>query len=155
MTYNREKSERIQPMLMFFFSLFFFFRNTSQVKSVSKDTVSYSEDFEEEKSIPLTETDAYQKMLNSMKITDEEDDIEEDFLEETMSEANTSGHQRHHGETSGVKPTKSGPKLSLFSSGEVDDLGGTLSQDGGLSASWKSSGASLSPPLSPDLDTGG
>jgi hypothetical protein len=42
--------------------------------------LSYSEDFEDEKSIPLTQSAAYQKMLSAVDVSDEEDDLEEDFL---------------------------------------------------------------------------
>ena len=42
--------------------------------------MSYSEDFEDEKSIPLTQSAAYQKMLSAVDVSDEEDDLEEDFL---------------------------------------------------------------------------
>ena len=43
--------------------------------------MSYSEDFEDEKSIPLTQSAAYQKMLNTVDVSDEDEDLERDFLE--------------------------------------------------------------------------
>lgn len=51
-----------------------------------------------------------------------------------------------------AKSSKSKPTLSLFSSGERDDFGNSFGKenDGVLSGSWKSSVASLSPPLSTD-----
>lgn len=84
-----------------------------------------------------------------------------------MSEANTTAQSSHNmfqtlqdsGKISQVKlpvkSSKSKPTLSLFSSGERDDFGGSFGNDGVgvLSPSWKSSEESLSPPLSPD--TGG
>ena len=81
-----------------------------------------------------------------------------------MSEANTTAQSTHTMpqtfQDSGkanlpVKSSKSKPTLSLFSSGERDDFGGSIGNDGvGVpSPSWKSSEGSLSPPLSPD--TGG
>ena len=50
-------------------------------ESKTKDSVSYSEDFEDEKSIPLTQSAAYQKMLNTVDVSDEDEDLERDFLE--------------------------------------------------------------------------
>ena len=52
-------------------------------------------------------------------------------------------------------PAQSKPTLSLFSSGERDDFGNSFGNEGVgvLSASWKSSEGSLSPPLS--SETGG
>ena len=43
--------------------------------------LSYSEDFEDEKSIPLTQSAAYQKMLSTVDVSDEGEDLEDDFLE--------------------------------------------------------------------------
>lgn len=43
--------------------------------------MSYSEDFEDEKSIPLTQSAAYQKMLSTVDVSDEDEDLERDFLE--------------------------------------------------------------------------
>ena len=42
--------------------------------------MSYSEDFEDVKSIPLTQSAAYQKMLSTVDVSDEGEDLEEDFL---------------------------------------------------------------------------
>ena len=50
-------------------------------ESKLKESVSYSEDFEDDKSIPLTQSAAYQKMLSTVDVSDEEDDLEEEFLE--------------------------------------------------------------------------
>ena len=80
-----------------------------------------------------------------------------------MSEANTTAQSGRNMTQSFQKSTsqlpaksaKSKPTLSLFSSGERDDFGSSLGNEGVgvLSPSWKSSEGSLSPPLSPD--TGG
>ena len=77
----------------------------------------------------------------------------------TMSEANTTAQsgrnmtQSFQNSTSQLpaKSVKSKPTLSLFSSGERDDFGNSLGNEGVgvLSPSWKSSEGSLSPPLSP------
>ena len=53
-------------------------------ESKAKESMSYSEDFEDEKSIksiPLTQSAAYQKMLSTVDVSDEGDDLEADFLE--------------------------------------------------------------------------
>ena len=42
--------------------------------------MSYSEDFEDEKSIPLTQSAAYKKMLSAVDVSDEDEDLERDFL---------------------------------------------------------------------------
>lgn len=137
--------------------------------------MSSSEDFEDEKSIPLTETDAYQKMLSSMKVSDEDEDIEEDFLgESAISEGNITGQTKedHNTQQSPRQPPgpdsssssknpkkslKSKPKLSLFGNTEENDLGNSFGNDneGILTSSWKSSEMSLSPPLSPGMEMGG
>ncbi|CAB3996192.1 Hypothetical predicted protein [Paramuricea clavata] len=136
-------------------------------KSKTKESMSYSEDFEDEKSIksiPLTQSAAYQKMLSTVDVSDEGDDLEADFLEGTMSEANTTAQSTHNmpqtlqdsGTTSQInlpaKPSKSKPTLSLFSSSEKDDFGNSFGNEGVgvLAPSWKSSEGTLSPPLSPD-----
>ena len=82
-----------------------------------------------------------------------------------MSEANTTAQSAHNmahilqdSATSQIKlpekSSKSKPTLSLFSSGEREDFGNSFGNEGVgvLSASWKSSEGTLSPPLS---DTGG
>ena len=50
-------------------------------ESKAKDSVSYSEDFEDEKSIPLTQSAAYKKMLSAVDVSNEDEDLERDFLE--------------------------------------------------------------------------
>ena len=50
-------------------------------KSKAKDSVSYREDFEDEKSVPLTQSAAYKKMLSAVDVSDEDEDLERDFLE--------------------------------------------------------------------------
>lgn len=47
---------------------------------MAKESMSYSADFEEDKSIPLSQSGAYQKMLSTVDVSDEGEDLEEDFL---------------------------------------------------------------------------
>ncbi len=62
-------------------NLFFIFCFCSKrSESKAKESMSYSEDFEDEKSIPLTQSAAYQKMLSTVDVSDEGEDLEEDFL---------------------------------------------------------------------------
>ncbi|XP_028396120.1 uncharacterized protein LOC114520107 [Dendronephthya gigantea] len=134
-------------------------RNNASKKKVVDSNISYSEDFEE-KSISLTQSAVYQKMLSTVHVSDEGEDFEEEFLEGTMSEANTTAQSTHNPEqtlpdarTSQAKlPAKSSrPTLSLFNSAERDDFGSSFGkEEAGLSASWQSSDGTLSPPLSPD-----
>lgn len=50
-----------------------------RVKNKTKESLSYSEDFET--SLPLTQSAAYKNMLSAVDISDEEEDLEEEFLQ--------------------------------------------------------------------------